>query len=233
MELPSDFDILWPSSATMKPCVTTSRNGGRSRVPRPDEQRALEPAAMLIASLEVHVRRPRQLAAERQHRLVARSGVEPDVQNVALALELGAATGRAGESVRNEFRERALVPRVGAIDVEHAGGAFDELGCQQRLAALHAVDGRDRERPRRADARCTSRADSRSCCRCDRVPTTAPSAPGCRSHPAPLCAAMRPVCVCSPDFAAPSSGASIAMNHCDVARKMTGLWQRQQCGYAC
>ena len=21
------------------------------------------------------------------------------------------------------------------------------------------------------------------------------------------------------------------MNHCDVARKMTGLWQRQQCGY--
>ena len=27
------------------------------------------------------------------------------------------------------------------------------------------------------------------------------------------------------------SFASIAMNHCDVARKMTGLWQRQQCGY--
>jgi hypothetical protein len=27
------------------------------------------------------------------------------------------------------------------------------------------------------------------------------------------------------------SFASIAMNHCDVARKITGLWQRQQCGY--
>ena len=24
---------------------------------------------------------------------------------------------------------------------------------------------------------------------------------------------------------------SIEMNHCDVARKITGLWQRQQCGY--
>ena len=24
---------------------------------------------------------------------------------------------------------------------------------------------------------------------------------------------------------------SSAMNHCDVARKITGLWQRQQCGY--
>ena len=26
---------------------------------------------------------------------------------------------------------------------------------------------------------------------------------------------------------------SMRMNHCDVARKITGLWQRQQCGYWC
>ena len=26
---------------------------------------------------------------------------------------------------------------------------------------------------------------------------------------------------------------SIEMNHCSVARKMIGLWQRQQCGYEC
>src|SRR6266496_586368 len=26
---------------------------------------------------------------------------------------------------------------------------------------------------------------------------------------------------------------SIEMNHCSVARKITGLWQRQQCGYWC
>ncbi len=25
-------------------------------------------------------------------------------------------------------------------------------------------------------------------------------------------------------------GVSIEMNHCSVARKITGLWQRQQCG---
>src|SRR6185369_133367 len=33
--------------------------------------------------------------------------------------------------------------------------------------------------------------------------------------------------------AAPSGaviGVSMEMNHCSVARKMTGLWQRQQCG---
>ena len=28
----------------------------------------------------------------------------------------------------------------------------------------------------------------------------------------------------------PDMGVSIEMNHCSVARKMIGLWQRQQCG---
>src|SRR5437870_7983456 len=31
----------------------------------------------------------------------------------------------------------------------------------------------------------------------------------------------------------PGIGVSIEMNHCSVDRKMTGLWQRQQCGYEC
>src|SRR5579863_8192501 len=31
----------------------------------------------------------------------------------------------------------------------------------------------------------------------------------------------------------PGIGVSIEMNHCSVARKITGLWQRQQCGYEC
>src|SRR5580698_10325014 len=29
----------------------------------------------------------------------------------------------------------------------------------------------------------------------------------------------------------PGIGVSMEMNHCSVARKMIGLWQRQQCGY--
>ena len=36
-----------------------------------------------------------------------------------------------------------------------------------------------------------------------------------------------------PQGAAVALGASMEMNHCSVARKMTGLWQRQQCGYEC
>ena len=53
---------------------------------------------MLVAALEIDVGRPGQLRAERQHRLVARARVEPDVEDVALALELGAAARRAGEA---------------------------------------------------------------------------------------------------------------------------------------
>src|ERR1700681_4890089 len=30
-----------------------------------------------------------------------------------------------------------------------------------------------------------------------------------------------------------STADSMEMNHCSVARKITGLWQRQQCGYEC
>src|SRR5271157_4273254 len=33
--------------------------------------------------------------------------------------------------------------------------------------------------------------------------------------------------------APPGMGVSIEINHCSVARKITGLWQRQQCGYEC
>ena len=52
-----------------------------------DEQRALEPAAVLVAAFQIHVRRPAQFRRARQHRFVARAGIEPHVENVALALE--------------------------------------------------------------------------------------------------------------------------------------------------
>src|SRR4029078_11335014 len=73
-----------------------------------DQQRALEPAAVLIAASQVDVRRPRQPPAERQPRLVARTRVEPHVEDVALALELGPAARRASQSRRNELFERPL-----------------------------------------------------------------------------------------------------------------------------
>src|SRR6266851_1824576 len=51
------------------------------------------------------------------------------------------------------------------------------------------------------------------------------SSAACRSV-LPSCPAPSALC---PDRVFPSR----SMNHCDVARKITGLWQRQQCGYWC
>src|SRR5450755_3496221 len=35
------------------------------------------------------------------------------------------------------------------------------------------------------------------------------------------------------EWACAGIGVSMEINHCSVARKITGLWQRQQCGYEC
>ena len=113
-----------------------------------DEQRALEPAAVLIAAFEIDVGRPRQVGTDREHGLVARSGIEPDVEDVHLALEARAAAGRARQTLRDEFLGRPLVPGIGAVGVEDARGLLDERRRRDRLAAFRAIDGRDRHTPR-------------------------------------------------------------------------------------
>jgi hypothetical protein len=102
---------------------------------------------VLVAALEIHVRGPAQLGSEGQNRLVARARIEPDVEDVPLTLEGLSTARRAGESIGEELFERALVPGVGAVGVEHGGGAIDQSGREQRFAAGGAVDGRDGHAP--------------------------------------------------------------------------------------
>ena len=103
---------------------------------------------MLIAALEVDVRGPAEFLAERQHRLVTRAGVEPDIQDVALAFELASTATRAREVSRDELGGRPFVPRVGAVLLEAGCGLFDERRRQQCFTALRAVHGRNRNAPR-------------------------------------------------------------------------------------
>ena len=125
------------------------------------QQRALEPAAVLVAALEVHVGWPRQLGVARQHRFVARTGVEPDVENVALALERVPPHDGHVRPAGQELLDRPLVPGVGAVLLEHAPRPCRPAPCvSTRLAARRAVDARESARPRRAGARCTSPAGS-------------------------------------------------------------------------
>ena len=224
--LPSDFDIFLPSSSIRKPCVSTALNGGAATRAEADEQRALEPAAVLVAAFEIDVRRPRQLRPERQHRLVARSRVEPHVEDVRLALEASCrrTSGRRGPRARTprsaaRTRRRRRTGRTPPPRARRApaSGPPRRSSCSRR---------RESARPTRAGARCTSRAGWRPCCRCGRGPTPGSTAPGGRSRAAPPRAASSANCRRRVTTGSPS----IRTNHCDVARKITGLWQRQQCG---
>jgi hypothetical protein len=112
-----------------------------------DQERAMKPPTMLVAALEVHIRRPRQLRAERQDRLMARPRVEPDVEDVFLALEGRSAARWATEPGGGEVLDWSLVPGVRAEGVEHRCGALDERRGEDRLAARGAVNSRNRDAP--------------------------------------------------------------------------------------
>ena len=112
-----------------------------------DQQRALEPAAVLIASLEIHVRRPAELRRAGKDRFMARSRIEPDVEDVPLAFERRAAAGGARKSLRQEFLDGAFVPGVSVVLLEHRRGLRDERRRQDRFTARRTIDRRDRHTP--------------------------------------------------------------------------------------
>ena len=101
-----------------------------------DEQRRLEPAAVLVGAFEVQVGRPGELRPCGEHRLVARARVEPDVEDVALALERRAAALLARETRPARSRRRADSYQASALVVSKMRGrVLDERRRQHRLAA--------------------------------------------------------------------------------------------------
>ena len=171
----------------------------------------------------------REPGPEWQYGLVARSGIEPDVEDVVLPLEGRPAAAGTGQPLGHELGQRALVPRVGAVLVEHLRRALDDLGGEEGFAAARAVERRDRHAPRSLarDAPVGTVGDHVE---------DAVAAP--RRYPIHLVIdrAKRRVTQCARRRRRPASrtgSPSIRMNHCEVARKITGLWHRQQCGYVC
>jgi hypothetical protein len=79
------------------------------------EQRRLEPSSRLLDRFHVRVRRPSQLAASGQHCRLRASRIEPDVEHVLLALEIGAAALLAAIVCAREIRKRPREPRIGAF----------------------------------------------------------------------------------------------------------------------
>ena len=228
--LPSDFDILRPSTSIRKPWVSTSRNGGAPARAQADEQRALEPAAMLVAAFEIHVGRPRQVVAERAApprgstpsrttrrgcRARARSRVPPH-DGQARPGGMNSSIGRsyhasAPYSSNTDAARSTSAPVITASphEVQSTAG----IGTPQaRWREMHQSGRFDSMLNRRSRPHAGIHFTSRSMAVEAGLPQRLALAP-CRS----------------PITGSPSR----RMNHCDVARKITGLWQRQQCGYWC
>ena len=56
--LPIDFDSGRPSPSSVQPCVAQPRNGERVAQSHADQQRALEPAAILVAAFHIEIGGP-------------------------------------------------------------------------------------------------------------------------------------------------------------------------------
>src|SRR5699024_1008030 len=111
------------------------------------EEARLEPAAVLIEALQVHVGRPEALVAL-HGREVGGARVKPAVQGVLLPGKAGgAAAVGAGVAVGEDLFGGALIPGVGALGGEEVGDGLDGLLVADGLAAVLAVEHRDGKTP--------------------------------------------------------------------------------------
>ena len=122
----------------------------RRRVARADrlEQRGVEPAAVLVRALEVHVGGPPEIGPRLEHGGVAAPRVEPHVEDVRLLAEARAAALRALRPRGQEVLRLAGMPLVHAVTVAHdLGHVLDQALLEQQRAARRAVEGDDRHAP--------------------------------------------------------------------------------------
>ena len=200
------------------------RVGGAAAEGDGGEQRGVEPAAVLVAAFEVEVGGPVQVGVDVEDGEPACAGVEPDVEDVRLFAERGAAAVSAGRSGGKQSRRRRVVCQASAPSwSKRSTMLLLSAVIDERLVALLAEEDGDGHAPDAlaADAPVGAGGDHVG---------DALFAPG--GIPDDL------VDLVDGELAeggfgavgALSSGFPCEMNHCSVARKMTGLWQRQQCG---
>ena len=106
------------------------------------EQRAVEPAPVLVRAFEVERGRPHQLRPLLQDEAVGGAALEPDIEDVGDLV-----VGVRVVLRREEARLVAGEPGVGAFLLDHGGDALDHLRIAQRGAVLARDEDRDRHAP--------------------------------------------------------------------------------------
>ncbi len=108
----------------------------------------MEPAAELVAAFNVHVGRPRSRPfACSEHSEVAGAGVKPDVENVGLFAERGAAALGALVAGAHEFGGRFGIPNVGGVLAELRDDAIEYGFVGKWLGAAFAIENSDGHAP--------------------------------------------------------------------------------------
>ena len=103
-----------------------------------DQQRALEPAAILVGAFQIHVGGPGKIGRGRirriEHGQMRRAGIEPDVENVGFLAPAGLAAFRAARARGKQFFRRVRVPGVRAFFLEKGQHVAKRLGVIEQRA---------------------------------------------------------------------------------------------------
>src|SRR5580704_1938005 len=108
----------------------------------------MEPAAILIAAFQIHVRRPRQMVRLSKHGQVTRAGIEPDIENVSLFAKRRPAAFRALRARSGQLLCALRIPDVGGLLADQSDDAIEDLAVGQRLSAALAIEHDDGHAPR-------------------------------------------------------------------------------------
>ena len=208
--LPCDFDILRPSASTTKPWVRHRIVGRAPARAAALEQRGMEPAAVLVGALQIERGRPAQLgrAARAPWRGSSRTSNQTSTMSMTCSKSAGSRPGP--RNCAGSVVYQASVPRssnAAAIRSTTSGSRSTSPVALCTNTAIGTPQARWREMHQSGRLSTMPRMRFR--------PGTAPSG-WPRSRPAPS-SRRRP---------APSIG----MNHCGVARKISGALERQECG---
>ena len=138
-----------PALAVYGPAVGQHLAEGRALVQSADgsQQRGLEPAAVLVGTLQIHIGRPLLGVPVHQRGIVGGAGVEPAVQGVLLLGEVLAAAVGAGKALGGQLHSILLEPDIGAILVKELRKLLDGFRGRHGLAAALAVEHGDGQAP--------------------------------------------------------------------------------------
>src|ERR1019366_6421452 len=106
-----------------------------------------EPSTMLIAALQVQVGGPGKTGLTTQHRLIARTGIEPHVKEVHLPPKTRSSALRALSSGGKNRLRRMFVPGVGAFASKHLDHRAIRRRVIEKFLAGFALKHRDRYAP--------------------------------------------------------------------------------------